>query len=176
MKFLQPKLTNHKLYGFSLIEVITTCSVLGILLAISSPSFFKLLAENERDNTLSLLRTSLVFTRINAIKNNTNVTLCPLISNHCSKEWKKELSIFIDFNANQELDGEDYVLQVTDKVNEIHTLTYPRTAVTYRTDGSLDGFQSGSFVYCLPESLNLEGKRITVSQAGRIRVRDTNNC
>jgi len=176
MKFLKQKGSNFRINGFSLIEVMTTCSIVGILLAISSPSYTRLLAENERDNFLSLLKTNLVFSRVFAIKNNTNVTLCPLTSGRCTKEWYKELSIFVDFNSNQELDGEDYILKIVDKVNEAHKVTYPRIAVTYRADGSLDGFQSGSFIYCLPESLNLKGKRITVSQAGRIRIRDTDNC
>jgi type IV fimbrial biogenesis protein FimT len=176
MKFLQQKFLNHQTNGFSLIEVMTTCSIVGILLAISSPSYTRLLAENERDNFLSLLKTNLVFTRIFAIKNNSNVTLCPLTSGRCTKEWHKDIFIFADFNSNQELDGEDYILKVVDRVKETHTLTYPRIAVTYRADGSLDGFQSGSFIYCLPENLKLKGKRITVSQAGRIRIRDTDNC
>jgi len=170
------KFSNHQVNGFSLIEVMTACSIVGILLAISSPSYTRLLAENERDNSLTLLKASLMFTRIYAIKNNSNVTLCPLVSGHCTNEWHKELSIFVDFNSNQQLDGEDYILKVIAKVNEAHALTYPRIAVTYRADGSLDGFQSGSLIYCLPEGLNLRGKRITVSQAGRIRIRDTDNC
>jgi type IV fimbrial biogenesis protein FimT len=176
MKFLQQKFLTHQTNGFSLIEVMTTCSIVGILLAISSPSYTRLLAENERDNFLSLLKTNLAFTRIFAIKHNKNVTLCPLVSGQCSKQWEKEVSLFFDNNSNQKLDGEDYLLRIIDKVNIHHTLTYPRIAVTYRADGSLDGFQSGSFIYCLPESLNLKGKRITVSQAGRIRIRDTDNC
>lgn len=176
MKFLKHIISSHQINGFSLIEVMTTCSIVGVLLAISSPSYTRLLAENERDNTLSLLKTNLMFTRIYAIKNNTNITLCPLISGRCIKQWDKNISIFADFNSNQELDGEDYIVKVVAKVNEAHALTYPRIAVTYRADGSLDGFQSGSFIYCLPESLNLKGKRITVSQAGRIRIRDTDNC
>jgi len=176
MKFFNQQYFNHKKNGFSLIELITTCCIVGILLAISSPSYTKLLAENEMDNFLSLLKTNLVFSRIFAIKNNTNVTLCPLVSGRCSKQWDKEVSLFFDNNSNQELDGDDYLLRVIDKVNKHHILTYPRNAVTYRADGSLDGFQSGSFIYCLPESLNLNGKRITVSQAGRIRIRDTDKC
>jgi len=176
MKFLKQKCLNSQMNGFSLIEVMTTCCIVSILLAISSPSYTRLLAENERDNTLSLLKTSLIFTRIYAIKNNTNVSLCPLLSQSCAKEWHKPISIFVDFNSNQKLDGEDYILKVIDKMNEIHTLTYPRIAVTYRADGSIDGFQSGSFVYCLLETLNLKGKRITVSQTGRIRIRDTDSC
>lgn len=176
MKFINQHYLKYHNNGCSLIELMTACCIVGILLAITSPSYSKLLAENERDNFLSLLKTNLVFTRIIAIKNTTNVTLCPLISGICTKEWHKELFIFVDFNSNQELDGEDYILKVLDEVSDNHSLNYPRVAVTYRADGSLDGFQSGSIIYCLPESLNLEGKRITVSQAGRIRVRHTDNC
>ena len=146
------------------------------IIAITSPSFSKLLAVNERDNRLRLLKTNLMLARIHSIKNRSSVTLCPLISGKCVKQWKLKISIFVDFNSNQELDENDYLLHVIDKINLDHTITYPRYAVTYRSDGSLDGFQSGSFIYCLPKTLNVEGKRITVSQAGRFRLRDTNKC
>ncbi|PAJ73494.1 hypothetical protein CJF42_15510 [Pseudoalteromonas sp. NBT06-2] len=168
--------SNHLKNGFSLLELMTTCSIVGILLTISSPSYIKLLAENERDNTLSSLKKSLMFTRIFAIQKNENITLCPLEAGKCVKQWNKEVSIFVDSNSNQQLDKKDYLLKVIDKINVNHILTYPRNAVTYRADASLDGFQSGSFIYCLPESLDVKGKRITVSQAGRIRIRNTNNC
>ena len=53
------------------------------------------------------------------------------------------------------------------------SLTYPRNAITYRADASIAGFQSGSFVYCIKDKPEILGKRITVSQAGRYRTRDT---
>nr|WP_177208109.1 GspH/FimT family pseudopilin [Pseudoalteromonas denitrificans] len=159
-----------------MIELMVSCSIVSIILAISSPSFTKLLATGERDNRLFLLKSHLMYSRIFAINNNTNVTVCPLDSGECSDLWHKEISIFVDYDKNQKLNGEDYLLKIIGKINKNHTFTYPRNAITYKPDGSISGFQSGSFIYCLPEYLTLEGKRITMSQAGRIKLQSTNKC
>ncbi|MGB2707488.1 MAG: pilus assembly protein, partial [Pseudoalteromonas nigrifaciens] len=61
--------------------------------------------------------------------------------------------------------------------HEFDSLEYPREALTFRPDGSLNGFQNGTFIYC-PNSdkANLEGLALSVSQTGRIRIKSTDKC
>ncbi len=174
------KLTNltriKSILGFTSIEVLITCSIIGILLTITGIEFAPILERNRLDNKLTLLRTNLAFSRIYAVNHLTNVTLCPTDGHICSRNWHENITIFVDYNANQVFDGEDYILRVLDSIDNRDKFTYPRTAVTYRPDGSLDGFQSGSFVYCPPKGSKINGQRITISQSGRFRIRDTDKC
>ena len=69
------------------------------------------------------------------------------------------------------------MLSTFEHTHEFDSLEYPREALTFRPDGSLNGFQNGTFIYC-PNSdkANLKGLALSVSQTGRIRIKSTDKC
>ena len=75
------------------------------------------------------------------------------------------------------LDDDELLLSTFEEIHEADSLKYPRSAITFRPDGSLNGFQNGTFIYC-PNSnkANLEGLALSVSQTGRIRIKSTDKC
>ena len=165
-----------KYTGFTLLELLIVILIVAILSLIATTSFTDDSAEARRDNRLSLLRAQLFFARIYAIDNNTNVTLCPLVKASCAKAWQQNLTLFNDLNGNSKFDDNDLILRKLPATHGQDALSYPKKSITYRPNGSISGFQSGSFVYCPPSSSDVAGKRITVSQAGRIRFRTTDKC
>ncbi len=132
--------------------------------------FLIFLAINRADNQVNLLHRNINYARLYAIENGTYVTLCALKNNECQKgDWEEQISLFID---NDEL-----MLSTFEHTHEFDSLEYPRDAITFRPDGSLNGFQNGTFIYC-PNSdkANLEGLALSVSQTGRIRIKSTDKC
>lgn len=162
--------------GLCLIELLITVSILVILASITIPKLEILIAKNRIENQINRLFKSLYLARHYAISHSVNVTLCPLVNNRCQKNWNKPITVFIDQNLNLTLDSGEAILHESDKTFHRDNLTYPRLAISYRPDASINFMQSGSFLYCNPLFPELKGNRLTVSQAGRIRVRDSEAC
>ena len=162
--------------GLCLVELLISVSILIILASIAIPNFQILIAQHRLENQISRLFKSLYLARQFAVTNSTNVTLCPLINNRCQKDWNEPITIFTDNNLNLALDSNEDVIFEIDNTFHKDNLTYPRLAITYRPDASINFMQSGSFLYCSPSFPKLKGNRITVSQVGRIRVRDSELC
>lgn len=163
--------------GVSLIEVLVVISILFILLAITLPNYTYMLAYERTQNHLHSIQKQLTLARIYAVNHQRFITTCPLENNVCTEHWQHlPISSFTDNNGNQVLDNGDELLYQLDIIDPRDTLTYPRTAITYRQDGSISVMQSGSFVYCAKNEPNIKKNRLTVSQVGRIRRKDSNQC
>jgi type IV fimbrial biogenesis protein FimT len=63
--------------GFTLIEVLVTVAIAGILAAVAVPSFVRLIADQRAKAAATNLFTALSVTRSEAIKQNQNVKLLP---------------------------------------------------------------------------------------------------
>ena len=162
--------------GISLLEILISLTILSIVTAITLPNLGRMLAQDRLDNTISSIYKSLRLARSYAVAHSTHVTLCPLVSAQCQAQWHNTLHLFKDINGNLTLDDGEHIIQVIEKVDERDQVTYPKNAITFRPDGSIQFLQSGSFVYCNYQYDDLLGNRITVSQVGRIRVRDSDQC
>ncbi|MDP4983467.1 GspH/FimT family protein [Pseudoalteromonas tunicata] len=158
--------------GFTFLGLMVCITILSIITSIASFSYGPLLAKNRQDNKMSLLKTNLAYARNSAVSYNLSITFCPMKGAQCTNNWQDKIYLFTDANANQFLDDNDTIIFMLNAIPATDTLTYPRHAITYRSDGSIAGFQSGSFIYCLKDYPDIMGKRLTISQAGRFRIRD----
>lgn len=167
---------KHYLNGYSLVEALISVLLLGIISSFVIPSLSLFLAQNRLDNTIAQIFKALNLARGYAVSHSTNITICPLISGSCKKEWHNKLFVFEDRNRNLMLDDGEYIIKVLNQINSHDEISYPRRAITYRPDGSINFMHSGSFVYCNKSFPNLNGNRLTVSQVGRIRIVDSDKC
>ena len=164
--------------GVTLVTLMVTVAVVSIVSQLSMWFYPDFLARNRLNNHINLLYRNINYGRLYAIENNTYVTLCALKKNNCLKdEWQGQMSLFIDRDKSTTLDVDEVLLSTFEKIHEADSLEYPRSALTFRPDGSLNGFQNGTFIYC-PNSdkANLEGLALSVSQTGRIRIKSTDKC
>ncbi|MDR3410207.1 MAG: GspH/FimT family pseudopilin [Formivibrio sp.] len=80
-------------HGFTLIELVTVIAVMSILLSIALPAFREMVASQKVKSTASTLQTSLLLTRSEALKRNTNVTLAPTTTgNPWNGGWSVQLT------------------------------------------------------------------------------------
>ena len=63
--------------GFTLIELMTTIAVLGVVLGIAVPGVRQLALDNRQSTQLNLFSSTLAMARSEAIKQNTRVAVCP---------------------------------------------------------------------------------------------------
>ncbi|MEL0640882.1 GspH/FimT family pseudopilin [Pseudoalteromonas aliena] len=172
------RLLIKKEKGVTLIELVFALAILIIIGQLSFSFIPDFLAKNRLDNHLNLLHQNINYGRLYAIENDTYVTLCALKDSQCTQEqWGGEMSLFIDINKSTSLDDNELILSIFEKVHHNDNLQYPRNALTFRPDGSLNGFQNGTFIYCPNnDKASLEGLALSVSQTGRIRIKATDKC
>lgn len=171
------KLLILKYKGATLLELMASLAVVSIISQLSIWYYSDFLAKNRLDNHVNLLHRNINYGRLYAIENGTYVTLCALKERQCiGDKWDTQMSLFIDKNKSTTLDDDELLISTFEKVHHADNLQYPRTAITFRPDGSLNGFQNGTFIYCPNEKTNLEGLALSISQTGRIRIKSTDKC
>ncbi len=165
-------------YGTTLIETMTVVAILSILCHVALFNYQPLLINNRLDNHITKINRAISFTRLKAVTHSENVTLCPLKNNQCIRNnWHKELTIFTDSDEIGVLDGTDKVLFNIDRTHHKDMLTYPRTFLTFRNDGTPLGLHNGTFLYCPEyEKASHKGLAISISHTGRSKVKDTERC
>ncbi|MFT6640007.1 MAG: type IV fimbrial biogenesis protein FimT [Flavobacteriaceae bacterium] len=85
--------------GFTLMELLITISIAGILLALGIPSFMSMMAESRISDQHNSLLGSLYQARSEAIKGASNVTVCPknvVDGEDCGSDWLNGWIVFRD--------------------------------------------------------------------------------
>lgn len=112
--------------GFTLVELVVTIAVVGILAAIATPSFSAMIANSKAKGIATDLYFDLAKTRSEAVKRNMDVTLSP-----SDDGWKKGWTIY---PSNQE-----------DNVLEDHSISGANVSVSgpgsvkYNSSGRIGG-------------------------------------
>ena len=155
-----PMIRRHQT-GFSLLELLIACNLLGLMLAIGWPSMQEMLARQQAQSYLRQFQQHLNFARIMAISSGRVVTVCPKHGNDCLNQWWQ-----IPVQINQQQTNKQLtLLRQLERPNDMHWLYYNRDQIQFRQDGSLQALQNGTFVYCAKQySWHYT---LSLSQAGR---------
>lgn len=162
---------SHPTRGLTLIDLLIVLAIIFITAGLGLPSFSSLLDENRAHNFTQQLSRHIVFSRHYAASYGSAVTICPLKNGKCINDWQHEITIFVDHNLNRRFNDKDKLLKVLDSPPKHDTLLYPRRGITFRADGSINGFQSGTFRYCPRFKDSQFSLGLVINQAGRSRYR-----
>ncbi|MDU8456733.1 MULTISPECIES: GspH/FimT family pseudopilin [Pseudomonas syringae group] len=88
---------RHIAKGFSLIELLVTVSLVGILAAIAIPNFASSIQSNKADTELSDLQRALNYARLEAINRGVTVRIAPT----SGTAWTGELQVYLVSDANK---------------------------------------------------------------------------
>ena len=164
--------------GFTILELMITLVVLGILTALADPSFSKMIARNNLSAASNDLVVALLTARSEAVKRERYVTLCPSSNgNDCiADDTQREEGYigFVDSNRDKERNvGEQEIIrhEVSSKL-DIVVAGGIDAAVTYGPEGRaylLDGANADFF------TLTLDGqtKVVCLTLFGRPYIPDT---
>lgn len=156
--------------GFTLLELMTAITVLGVLLGLAIPSFRDIIRNNRVTTQTNDLVSALNYARSEALKRSNPVTACSSTNGTtCAgvNNWSTGWIVFTDINANGTLDGADERLQQWPATTGGITLnSTTRAYVRYASTGMSSG--SETFSLLKPGCVGNYARQITVSTTGRI--------
>jgi len=182
---------NTKSAGFTLIELIITVTLIGVVLSVGVPSFREILQSNRISVQTNELVATLNYARSEAVKRGINVTICKanvaVNASTCAAgvDWENGWIIFVDQNTLGTIDGSGASADILLKVHE----PLP-TGYTLRTGGTFTdwigylpsgvskgsgGLSNDTFRICPPPKANAlvdatKSRRVIVNTTGRPAV------
>jgi len=166
------KLISLKTRGFSLIELVFTLLLFGILVSVAFPSYQAWIAKERLGLLTYQVTSALNYARSEAIKHHCPVMLCA--SRHylaCDGSWSDGWLVLL--GAYAETKTVDLLLKQYPALNEHEYLIWHgaggRDYVQLNKDGSAYG-HNGRFVVCIKRSSMRLASVVYLSATGRVRA------
>ncbi len=161
--------------GLSLLELVTTLSLIFIVLGLVIPGYRNVIGINRLASQVNHLSASLAYTRTEAIKRNQQVVLCKSHDGQtCVRKgsWQQGWLIFADEDNNERREENETILLhhpgFTSHVKMDYSAFGSRHYFVYRPSGVTKN--NGTFVFC--EQTTHQARALIVNRVGRVRVSD----
>ncbi|MCZ4336271.1 GspH/FimT family pseudopilin [Shewanella colwelliana] len=150
------------LLGFTLVEMMVTIVIAGILLTVGVPSMVSMYEGFRANSNVEKIHNILAFSRNQAISYGATVNVCPFASaTSCGTgtDWKGGIRVFIT-----DAGGTDRELRAINNFHSNDKVTGPGGRVTFSPEGLSSG---GTFIYC-PGGKNADSQSVNVSTSGLV--------
>ena len=166
------RLTASGETGFSLIELLISLSILGILVSIALPGFRSLLLASEVRGVTTELRSALDLARAEAIRRATTVT----VAKAASSKWADGWNLFVNPGGSATYTGASpqvlirafpaspRAADLTDGISNTATISFNGT-------GRPSGFSNATVQIC--DNAGQGCRRIVLSTEGRVSVQNS---
>lgn len=168
--------------GFTLVQLMTTMAIAGILSTVALPNFRQLHIQSKATANVNNLLNQLRFARDYALAHGRYVSICAIGNNQsCGQDWNRGLYVFFDSDADGKLAQADDIVREFPRQDATASLTLNAALnanfINYTPYGtSFRKYSGGNLVYCPQPGDAKLGKVIIYSAAGRAYVgQDSNN-
>ncbi len=166
----QPQIARTQT-GLTLIELLVTLCMIGILSSFATLSFTHWMSLLRVESDYRALISMVNAARQSAVRLNRKVTLCPGDDSGCGRRntWHDGIIIFADSNNNRRLDNEETLLA---HLPELHsTVTWRsfrnRSYLRFLPNGFTD-WQNGHFQICPSEPDPALNRMLVLNYSGRL--------
>lgn len=129
---------NDRQTGFSLLELMATVAIGGILLAVGLPSFVNLIKTNRLTTQTNSVLTALHLARNEAINRGHNIRVLTISGD---EDWAAGWQVRLDVDNDGITDAEDTVLRSFDAIEDA-TLVGDTNNVIYQSSGFVEAVNS----------------------------------
>ncbi len=166
---------NTKQTGFTMVEVLVTLSVLGVMMSVGTPPLRLFLENSQLNSDTNDMFTSLFLARSEAVTRNTTVSLCKIDPNtpdacDSSENWQSGWIAFVDSDSDGTRDAGETILNTYTGMSINSTVASINFAnsISYRPSGYTS--TNGSINICVN---GIVAQDIFINATGRPRVADS---
>lgn len=160
--------------GVSMMEMLITLLILGMVAAIGLPSLNGFIEDNRLNAAIADLQSSMQTARAEAVGRNAYVTMCKrnTAGTDCvtSGGWQQGWLLFVDVNGDGTVDGGDEILYVHDALLgtlTLHGTTNVEDLIVFRPSGQTSVSSMQTFILCDERGFVEGAKGLMVSIMGR---------
>ena len=179
------RLNPRAFYGFTLLELMVTLAVAGVLLAMGIPSFTSVIKNNRQTTLLNEFTSYFHYAKSQAVTRGIPTTVCKrnTAGTDCngSASWDDGWIVFLDENGDGDLDDdgdtdlceslasgdEDCVLKIHGAIDSDINITSPSTAFTITPRGFTSA--AATFTFCDSRGSS-KAKAKMLSKRGRMET------
>lgn len=160
--------------GLTLVELLTTLAVAGILVTAASGGAAHLIDHHRAGAAVNQMLGAIRFARHAAVAHRSPATLCPADGLLCGQRntWHNGTLVFLDGNANGRFDGDDVLLRRMPRLREGDRFYWRsfrnRTYLMIRPSGLTD-WQNGNLLYCPASGDPRFARQIVINAQARVR-------
>ena len=160
--------------GFTLLELVTTIAILGIVMMLAMPDADEILGNNRLSTGGNDMVAAMQFARSEAIGANAAATLCKSNSDYTncttSGGWHQGWIIFTDPDRDANVDTGEEILQIHDDLHDsitIYGTSGVTDAITFRASGNTSISSTQVMVLCDARGFGDDAKGLVISILGR---------
>jgi type IV fimbrial biogenesis protein FimT len=159
--------------GLSIIELLVALAVTAVLAGYALFWSSDWVSEKDADARVRSFATAINLARQTAIMGNVPVTLCPIDDSGCGRRnaWHSGGIIFVDFNRNRRIDGNDYEVKRLPRLKpgtRVYWRSFRNRSYLRFTARGLTDWQNGHFLFCPDDGNAAHARMLVLNAAGRM--------
>ncbi len=150
-------------------------AVVSVMIASAAPNMIDFVLNNRTATQINEFQASLSLARNEAIKRNSNITVCQSSNGaDCSGNWQNGWIVFVDTDIDGTVDDGEKILRVHGEIPAGNTLASSQSRVIYAKNGIARSGSNGTFIFCDSRGAD-SSKGVVLGPSGRARIATEND-
>lgn len=181
---LRHSINKSRQYGFTMVELMVTLSVLGILIALAAPSFQSLIERVRIESQVNKLKTDMSYARTEAMRTGFPINVCRRKSGTqiCATDtitgWENGWIVYNDLDGDNKINNNEVPLRISDDFSQFASAqnnngNYLKQRISFSPQGTpVGGLNTGCIKFCSAATgcTNPNSRYLILNRIGRLRV------